>query len=105
MTASTLIYTHLNNQISGVTGQMKWIGYFMPVIFLGVLNDYASGLTWYYFVSNMITFGQQWVIRKMVDDKKLHAQITESRKKPVVKSGFQKRMEDAMKAQQRAKKK
>jgi YidC/Oxa1 family membrane protein insertase len=105
MTASTLIYTHLNNQISGVTGQMKWIGYFMPVIFLGVLNDYASGLTWYYFVSNMITFGQQWAIRKMVDDKKLHAQIAESRKKPIVKSGFQKRMEEAMKAQQRAKKK
>ena len=59
MTASTLIYTHFNNQISGVTGQMKWMGYLMPVIFLGVLNDYASGLTWYYFVSNMITFGQQ----------------------------------------------
>ena len=35
MTVSTLIYTHLNNQISGVTGQMKYIGYFMPVIFLG----------------------------------------------------------------------
>ena len=44
MTVSTLIYTHLNNQISGVTGQMKYIGYFMPVIFLGVLNDYASGI-------------------------------------------------------------
>jgi len=96
----------LNNQISGVTGQMKWIGYFMPVIFLGVLNDYASGLTWYYFVSNMITFGQQYVIRRMVDDEKLHAQISESRKKPVVKSTFQKRMEDAMKAsQQKSKKK
>jgi YidC/Oxa1 family membrane protein insertase len=106
MTLSTLIYTHLNNQISGVTGQMKWIGYFMPVIFLGVLNDYASGLTWYYFVSNMITFGQQYVIRRMVDDEKLHAQISESRKKPVVKSTFQKRMEDAMKAsQQKSKKK
>ena len=106
MTLSTLIYTHLNNQISGVTGQMKWIGYIMPVIFLGVLNDYASGLTWYYFVSNMITFGQQFAIRKMVDDKKLHAQIAESRKKPVVKSNFQKRMEEAMKvSQQRSKKK
>ena len=105
MTVSTLIYTHLNNQISGVTGQMKWIGYFMPIIFLGVLNDYASGLTWYYFVSNMITFGQQYVIRKMVDDKKLHAQISESRKKPVVKSNFQKRMEAAMKASQQKTKK
>ena len=94
MTVSTLIYTHLNNQISGVTGQMKYIGYFMPVIFLGVLNDYASGLTWYYFVSNMITFGQQFVIRKTVDDQKLHAQIAAARKKPAKKSKFQERLEE-----------
>ena len=103
MTVSTLIYTHFNNQLSGVTGQMKYIGYFMPIIFLGVLNDYAAGLTWYYFVSNMITFGQQWVIRRTVDDTKLHAQIAENRKKPVTKSKFQQRMEEAMKvSQQRA---
>lgn len=103
MTVSTLIYTHFNNQLSGVTGQMKYIGYFMPIIFLGVLNDYAAGLTWYYFVSNMITFGQQWAIRRTVDDTKLHAQIAENRKKPVTKSKFQQRMEEAMKAsQQRA---
>lgn len=100
MTVSTLIYTHLNNQISGVSGQMKYIGYFMPVIFLGVLNDYASGLTWYYFVSNVITFGQQFVIRRFVDDSKLHAQIAAAKKKPVKKSKFQERMELAMKASQ-----
>ena len=100
MTVSTLIYTHLNNQISGVSGQMKYIGYFMPVIFLGVLNDYASGLTWYYFVSNVITFGQQFVIRRFVDDKKLHSQIAAAKKKPVKKSKFQERMELAMKASQ-----
>ncbi len=100
MTLSTLIYTHLNNQISGVTGQMKYIGYFMPVIFLGVLNDYASGLTWYYFVSNMVTFGQQYIIRKTVDDEKLRSQIAAARKKPVKKSKFQERMELAMKASQ-----
>lgn len=100
MTISTLIYTRLNNQISGVTGQMKWIGYLMPVIFLGVLNDYASGLTWYYFVSNMVTFGQQAIIRRTVNDQKLHAQIAEARKKPVKKSAFQARLEDAMKQAQ-----
>jgi YidC/Oxa1 family membrane protein insertase len=100
MTVSTLIYTHLNNQISGVSGQMKWIGYFMPVIFLGVLNDYASGLTWYYFVSNMVTFGQQAVIRRTVNDAKLHAQIAEARKKPVKKSAFAGRLETAMKQAQ-----
>jgi YidC/Oxa1 family membrane protein insertase len=102
MTVSTLIYTRLNNQISGVTGQMKWIGYLMPIIFLGVLNDYASGLTWYYFVSNMVTFGQQAVIRRFVDDKKLHAQIADARKKPVKKSAFSARLEAAMKQAQSA---
>jgi YidC/Oxa1 family membrane protein insertase len=100
MTISTLIYTHLNNQISGITGQMKWIGYIMPIIFLGVLNSYPSGLTWYYFVSNMVTFGQQFAIRRLVDDAKLHAQIAEARKKPVKKSNFSKRLEEVMKAQQ-----
>lgn len=100
MTISTLIYTRLNNQISGVTGQMKWIGYFMPIIFLGVLNDYASGLTWYYFVSNMVTFAQQAIIRRTVDDKKLHAQIAEARKKPVKQSAFQARLQEAMKQAQ-----
>jgi YidC/Oxa1 family membrane protein insertase len=51
----------------------------------------------------MITFGQQWVIRRTVDDTKLHAQIAENRKKPVTKSKFQQRMEEAMKvSQQRA---
>lgn len=100
MTISTLIYTHLNNQISGVTGQMKWIGYIMPVIFLGVLNDYPSGLTWYYFVSNMVTFGQQFAIRRLVDDQKLHQQIADARKKPVKKSNFSRRLEEVMKTQQ-----
>ncbi|MBL7812808.1 MAG: membrane protein insertase YidC [Bacteroidetes bacterium] len=103
MTISTIIYTRLNNQISGVTGQMKWIGYFMPVIFMGVLNDYACGLTWYYFVSNMVTFAQQFIIRRFVDDNKLHAQIAENRKKPVKKSAFQARMEAAMKQAQNRK--
>ena len=103
MTVSTLIYTRFNNQIAGVTGQMKWVGYLMPIIFLGVLNDYASGLTWYYFVSTMVTFGQQAVIRRTVNDKKLHAQIAESRKKPVKKSAFQARMETAMKQAQNKK--
>lgn len=104
MTVSTLIYTFYNNQLTGVTGQMKWIGYIMPVIFLGVLNDYASGLTWYYFVSNVITITQQLLIRRFVDEDKLHAQIAANKKKPVKKSGFQARLEEVMKQQQQAKK-
>lgn len=103
MTASTLIYTYFNNQISGATGQMKYIGYITPIIFLGALNSYPAGLNYYYFLANMFTFGQQYLIRLMVDDKKIHAQIQENKKKPEEKkkkSGFQARMEQAMRQQQ-----
>ncbi|MGE6219312.1 membrane protein insertase YidC [Nubsella zeaxanthinifaciens] len=103
MTVSTLIYTYFNNQISGATGQMKYIGYIMPIIFLGVLNSYPSGLNYYYFLANMLTFLQQFIIRKMVDDTKIHAILQENKAKPKVekkKSGFQARLEDYMRQQQ-----
>lgn len=103
MTVSTLIYTYFNNQISGATGQMKYIGYIMPIIFLGVLNSYPSGLNYYYFLANMLTFLQQFLIRKMVDDTKIHAILQENKAKPKVekkKSGFQARLEDYMRQQQ-----
>ncbi|MDO3642761.1 membrane protein insertase YidC [Mucilaginibacter sp. L3T2-6] len=105
MTVSTLIYTYFNNQISGASGQMKYIGYITPIIFLGALNSYPSGLNYYYFLANMMTFLQQYIIRLMVDDKKIHAQIQDNKKKPEVKkkkSGFQARMEEMMKQQQAA---
>jgi YidC/Oxa1 family membrane protein insertase len=106
MTASTLIYTYFNNQISGATGQMKYIGYITPIIFLGALNSYPAGLNYYYFLANMFTFGQQYIIRLMVDDKKIHAQLQENKKKPEdktkKKSGFQARMEEMMRQQQQA---
>ena len=107
MTISTLIYTYFNNQVSGATGQMKYIGYISPIIFFGVLNSYPSGLNYYYFLANMITFLQQYIIRLFVDDAKIHAKIQEHKKKPVVekkKSGFQKRMDDYLRQQQNAKK-
>ena len=103
MTASTLIYTYFNNQISGATGQMKYIGYITPVIFLGALNSYPSGLNYYYFLANMLTFTQQYIIRLMVDDKKIHEQIQENKKKPDAKkktSGFQAKMEEMMRQRQ-----
>ena len=103
MTVSTLVYTYFNNQISGATGQMKYIGYITPIIFLITLNSYPSGLNYYYFLANMLTFLQQYLIRFMVDDKKIHAQIQENKKKPEEKkkkSGFQARMEEAMRQQQ-----
>ncbi len=106
MTISTLIYTRLNNQISGATGQMKWMGYLMPIIFMGVLNNVASGLNYYYFLANMMTFGQQYAIRLFVDDAKLHKQIQDNKKKPdsQKKSKFQQKLEEMQKERQTKKK-
>ncbi|PWS29169.1 membrane protein insertase YidC [Pedobacter yonginense] len=108
MTISTLIMTYFNNQVSGATGQMKYIGYIMPVIFLGVLNSYPAGLNYYYFLANLMTFGQQFLIRKMVDDDKIHALIQQNKARPVdekkKKSKFQTRLDDYMRQQQQAKK-
>jgi len=106
MTISTLIYTYFNNQVSGATGQMKYIGYITPIIFFGVLNSFPAGLNYYYFLANLMTFAQQYIIRMFVDDTKIHAQIQENKKKPASEkknSGFQKRMEDYMRKQQTAK--
>jgi len=104
MTMATLLSTWYNNSVSGVTGQMKYIGYFMPLIFLFVLNNYPSGLTYYYFLSTIFTFGQQFTIRQLINDEKIHAKLQENKKRPEVKkkkqSGFQKRMEDYMRQQQ-----
>ena len=111
MTVSTILYTRMNNQMTGVSGQMKYLGYIMPLVFLPVLNSYSSALSYYYFLANMITFGQQWAVRKfIIDEDKIHRQIQENKKKPVKKSKFAQRLEDLSKAaqqqqQQRSKKK
>lgn len=96
MTTSTIIYTRLNNQISGATGQMKWMGYIMPVMFMGILNSVSAGLNYYYFCANMITFGQQYLIRRFVNEEKLHKQLQDNKKKPegTKKSKFQQKLED-----------
>lgn len=102
MTISTLISTYFNNQTSGATGQMKYIGYITPIIFFGVLNSYPSGLNYYYFLANLLTFAQQILIRQWVNDDKIHAKIQENKKKPETekkKSKFQQRMDDYMRAQ------
>ena len=108
MTISTLIYTYFNNQISGATGQMKYIGYIMPIVFLGVLNSYPSGLNYYYFLANMLTFAQQFLIKSMVDDEKIHKTLQDNKAKPVEqkkKSKFQARLDDYMRQQNQLKQK
>jgi YidC/Oxa1 family membrane protein insertase len=110
MTVSTLVYTWQNNQLSSVQGPMKSMSYIMPVIFFFVLNSFSAGLTFYYFVSNLVTFAQQAIIRRFVDDSKIKVLLEENRKKNAAggggkKSKFMSRLEDAMKASEEARKK
>lgn len=107
MTVSQIAYTHFNNQLTAQTGPMKNIGYIMPVIFMFVLNSFPAALSFYYFVSNMVTFGQQALIKLFVDDAKIREKIEESKKKNVnkKKSKFQQKLEEAMKAAEANKKK
>ncbi len=95
MTASTLLYTRMSNQMSGVTGQMKVMGYVMPLMFIPVLNSYSAALSYYYFLANMVSFGQQWIVRRFfINEDSLLKQIEENKKKPVKKSSFQQKMEE-----------
>ncbi len=107
MTASTILYTWSNNQVSSVTGPMKSLGYAMPVVFMVVLNSFPAGLSFYYFVSNIVTFGQQAVIRRFVNDDKIKLILEENKKKNAnkKKSKFQQRLEDAMRTGEEQKKK
>jgi YidC/Oxa1 family membrane protein insertase len=106
MTISTIIYTKLNNDMMAQSNQMpgmKTMMYLMPVMFLGFFNNYSSGLSYYYLLANLITFAQMWGFRKFIDEDKLHMRIKENQKKPVVKSAFQKRLEEMSKVQPRKK--
>ncbi len=104
MTVSTILYTRMNSQMSGPQmAQMKWMMYLMPIMFLGFFNNYAAGLSYYYFLANMITFGQQFVMRKFfINEEVIMSQIENNKKKPVKKSKFQKRLEDMARKQKEA---
>jgi YidC/Oxa1 family membrane protein insertase len=105
MTISTLAYTWFNNQVSTVTGPMKSMTYVMPVVFMFILNSLPAGLSFYYFVSNVVTIGQQLIIRNFVDDNKIRRILDENKvkNKDKKKSGFQQRLENAMKAAEQSK--
>ena len=60
---------------------MKAMSYVFPLMFMFVLNSYPAGLTFYYFVSNIVTIGQQQLIRRFVDEGKIKAVLDENRKK------------------------
>ncbi len=102
MTISTILYTKMNNDMMASSQQMpgmKTMMYLMPIMFLGFFNSYSSGLSYYYLLANLFTFAQMFIIRRFVNEDKLHAQLQENKKRVVVKSGFQKRLEEMSKQQ------
>lgn len=105
MAISTLMYTMMNQQMTASNSQMpqmKYIMYAMPVMMFFWFNSYASGLSYYYLVANIITFTQQWVIRKTVDDDAIHAKLKANKNKPPKKkSKFQEQLEEMSKKQGR----
>ncbi|MFC4094643.1 membrane protein insertase YidC [Euzebyella saccharophila] len=84
---------------------MKFIMYLMPVMMLFFFNNYASGLSLYYFVSNLITIGIMLVIKNFIlDNDKIHARIQENKKKPKKENKFQKKMREMMEEAERQQK-
>ncbi|MDE6368484.1 MAG: membrane protein insertase YidC, partial [Muribaculaceae bacterium] len=103
MTVVNIVYTRINmqNQPGGSSMPgMKWMMYLMPVMFLFFFNDYAAGLSYYYFLSLLITIVQTWIFRKVIDEKKVRAEMLANAKKPRKKSGFMARLEEAQRQQQ-----
>lgn len=104
MTATTILQTKLtgSNQDTSAMPGMKTMMYFMPIFFMFILNSYSSGLSYYYFLSNVFSIGQFYVIRAMVDPDKVRAQLlaASSKKRPVTKSKFQMKLEEMTKKQQ-----
>ena len=78
----------------------------MPVMFMFMFNSYASGLSYYYFLSTLISIAQTYAIRATIDEKKLlaqlHAKRASNEKKPAKKSSFMERLEKMQHEQQKA---
>ncbi len=106
MTVTNIIYTYINMKTTD-TGQqqmpgMKWMMYLMPVMFLFIFNDYASGLSYYYFISTLLSILTTVIFRLSINDEKLLAKMKEYAKNPKkkAKSKFQLKLEEMQKRQQ-----
>lgn len=110
MCVSTILLTYVNSgqmDTSAMPG-MKVMMYIFPIMMLFFFNHMASGLTYYYFISNVMGMAMMWLVKKyMIDEDKLRAKIAANRNKPESqkKSKFQQRLEDMQKQRQQQGKK
>lgn len=109
MAVSLFGYSYFNYQQTAssqpqMAGMKFMMVYLMPVMMLLWFNSYSSGLTYYYFLANILTIGQTLVIRRMIDDEKIHAvmQANAAKNKNRKKSKFQLRYEELLRQQEEA---
>jgi YidC/Oxa1 family membrane protein insertase len=107
MTLSSLflaIYNRNNTPQDPNNPMMKWMPFIFPIFLMGFFNKMAAALTFYYFVSNMLSILQQFIIQKFfIDEAKVHAQIQENKKKPAATSKWAERIAVIQKQQQQGK--
>jgi YidC/Oxa1 family membrane protein insertase len=99
MTVST-IFSMKMSDTSASTSQMpgmKGMMYIMPVMFMFVLNNFSAGLTYYYFLANVITIGQNYLFKQFIDEKEILRKLEAKKAKPAQKSKFQQRLEEMAK--------
>lgn len=98
MTASTLLTMKMTGTSPGSDQPgMKLMMYMMPVMFMVILNNFSSGLTYYYFLANMLTYAQNMISKRFIDSNAVLATLEENKKKPLKKSKWQQRLESAAK--------
>ena len=100
---TTLIYTYYNTKHMDMSANpaMKYVQYFMPVMFLGFFNSYASGLTTYMFFSNLINILQTVITKKFVfDDEKILSELNIQKEKPKKKNSFAQRLQEQIRQAQ-----
>jgi YidC/Oxa1 family membrane protein insertase len=99
MTISTIISMKMSDTSASSQQMpgMKTMMYVMPVMFMFMLNNFSAGLTYYYFLANVITIGQNYLFKQFVDEKEILRKIEEKKAKPVKKSKFQQRLEEMSK--------
>ncbi len=106
MTVTSILYAMTQTQFATGPASMKYMPYIFPIMLLGIFNSFPAALTYYYFLTNIISYAQQWVIKKfIIDEDALHKKIQENKKKPVKKSSWQQKLEDVARQQREAQKK
>jgi len=99
MTVTTVLSMKMNSQATSDTQMpgMKTMMYMMPVMFMFILNNFSSGLTYYYFLANVITLGQNYLSKSFVNEEEILKKLNAKKSKPVTKSKFQQRLENMAK--------